>query len=36
MYKGSWSNGKQHGKGTLIDKDGRELEAEWMDGKKVK
>lgn len=29
MYQGSWKDGKQHGKGILIDKDGNEMEAEW-------
>ena len=36
MYKGSWKDGKQHGKGTLVDKDGNQMEAEWNDGKRIK
>jgi hypothetical protein len=29
MYRGSWKDWKEHGKGTLIDKDGNHKEAEW-------
>ena len=36
MYEGYWKDGKQHGKGVLIDKDKNRLEAEWIDGKRVK
>ena len=35
-YRGQWKNGKQHGKGTLVDKDGNMTVAEWIEGKRVR
>ena len=33
VYKGLWENGKQHGKGVLIDQDGQIIEGIWVKGK---
>ena len=36
MYKGNWKDGKQDGQGILTDKDGNEVAAEWVNGKRIK
>ena len=35
-YKGHWKDGKQHGKGILVDKEGQETEAELVEGKRIR
>jgi hypothetical protein len=35
VYKGAWKDGKQHGAGVIVDKDGKETRAEWAEGKKI-
>jgi len=35
-YEGEWKNGKQHGKGKLINAKGEPKEYEWVEGRKIK
>ena len=35
-YIGYWKNGKQHGIGSIININGKELRGEFMDGKRLR
>ena len=35
VYKGLWDKGKKHGKGTLIDREGKETVGDWNKGKRI-
>jgi hypothetical protein len=35
IYKGDWKDDKENGKGILVDKNGTEIEGEWLDGKRL-
>jgi len=35
-YEGQWLNGKQHGKGLYISRNGEMKEGLWENGKKIK
>ena len=32
-YEGEWSNGKQHGNGTMVSNTGIRTEGKWQEGK---
>jgi hypothetical protein len=36
IYDGTWKDGKQHGRGKFITKDGIERIGEWENGKKIR
>ncbi len=35
IYKGGWKDDKENGKGILVDKNGTEIEGEWLDGNRL-
>jgi antitoxin component YwqK of YwqJK toxin-antitoxin module len=35
FYEGEWKNGKQHGPGKIVYKNGQILYGNWEDGKKL-